>query len=253
MAPYISKKQSLRPGEGSVFSQKVPGQVRLEQLGPELGVYTSPAHRITTDGLLLSEFAAPRREERACDLGSGCGIVAARWFLSPQSAPVRVDAVELQPEGVALMARAVAEGWLPAGRFFPVAADLRQLSLPAGAYGLVVCNPPYFPVGMGRDTASPTRQLARQEAACTLEEVCRAAARLLKTGGRFCLCLPPRRLAEALALLEGAGISPKRLQLVQHRPGRAPFLVLLEGRRGGRPGLEVLSTRMLAGEKEGNG
>ena len=86
-----------------------------------------------------------------------------------------------------------------------------------------------------------------------LEEVCRAAARLLKTGGRFCLCLPPRRLAEALALLEGAGISPKRLQLVQHRPGRAPFLVLLEGRRGGRPGLEVLPTRMLAGEKEGNG
>ena len=222
---------------------------KLEPLGPGLGLFISREHRFGADALLLSDFAAPRPRDRACDLCSGCGIVAARWFLHPDTAPVRVEAVELQPAAVTLMERSVGEGGLPAGRFFPVLADLRALELPAGAYDLVTCNPPYFPEGAGRPAQQPGRRLARQEGGCTLQEVCRAAARLLRQRGRFCLCLPPRRLAEGLAALEEAGLTPKRLQLAQHRVDSAPFLALLEGRRGARPSLTVLPTQVLTGER----
>ena len=35
------------------------------------------------------------------------------------------------------------------------------------------------------------------------------------------------------------GLEPKRLRLVQYRAGYAPNLVLIEGRRGGKPGLDI--------------
>ena len=41
------------------------------------------------------------------------------------------------------------------------------------------------------------------------------------------------------------GLEPKRLRMVQQRPDTAPWLFLLEGRRGGRPGLRVLPTLYL--------
>ena len=79
-------------------------------------LYVSGTHKVGTDALLLSEFAAPRTGEWACDLGSGCGTVAARWFCGGQPAPARAYAVELQADAVRLMERSVAHGGLPAGR-----------------------------------------------------------------------------------------------------------------------------------------
>ena len=49
----------------------------------------------------------------------------------------------------------------------------------------------------------------------------------------------PERLSELFCALTAAGIEPKRLRLVCPRPASAPSLVLVEGRRGGRPGLTV--------------
>ena len=72
-------------------------------------------------------------------------------------------------------------------------------------------------------------------------------ARLLRSGGRFCLCQRPQRLAEVFAALRGAGLEPKRLRLVQHDAVGAPGLVLLECRRGGKPGLRAEPTLLLYG------
>ena len=47
------------------------------------------------------------------------------------------------------------------------------------------------------------------------------------------------------------GLEPKRLRLVQQRPEKAPFLFLLEARRGGKPGLTVEPTLFIEGEQEG--
>lgn len=78
------------------------------------------------------------------------------------------------------------------------------------------------------------------EHACTLEELCAAAGRLLKNGGRFALVHRPERLADLLAALRACGVEPKRLQMVQHGPQTPPSACLVEGVRQGRPGLKVL-------------
>ena len=55
-----------------------------------------------------------------------------------------------------------------------------------------------------------------------------------------------RRLAEALALFPRFDLEPKLLRLVQQRRDKAPYLFLLECRRGGRPGgLEAAPTLLL--------
>ena len=43
------------------------------------------------------------------------------------------------------------------------------------------------------------------------------------------------------------GLEPKRLRLVCHRADSAPSLVLVEGRRGGKPGLNLLPSLILRG------
>ena len=65
------------------------------------------------------------------------------------------------------------------------------------------------------------------EERCTLEQLCAAAARSLKNGGRFALVHRADRLTDLLCALRGAGLEPKRMQLVQHREGKAPSAVLL--------------------------
>ena len=126
-------------------------------------------------------------------------------------------------------------------RLRTVTGDLRKIRslLPAGSFDLVVCNPPYYPPGSGKvPSAAPLRN-ARSEHGCTLEEVCAAAAYLLRWSGSFCLVHKPERLTDVLCALRSASIEPKRLRMVSCRDGQAPSLVLLEGRRGGRPGIRI--------------
>ena len=80
---------------------------------------------------------------------------------------------------------------------------------------------------------------ARSETGCTLEDICTAAAWLLRWGGSFCLVHKPERLADLCCALRARGLEPKRLRLVCRRAGDAPSLLLLEARRGGRPGLDI--------------
>ena len=44
------------------------------------------------------------------------------------------------------------------------------------------------------------------------------------------------------------GLEPKKLRLVQQRQNSAPMLFLLEARRGGKPGLQILPTLLVEDE-----
>ena len=70
-------------------------------------VYCTPAHRFGSDALLLARFCEPKRSQTAADLCSGCGIVALEWHDRGHRGPCA--ALELQPEGSALLADAVTE------------------------------------------------------------------------------------------------------------------------------------------------
>ena len=212
-------------------------EVRREALSPTVFAWVSPEHRFGSDAFLLAHFARARRRDTVCDLCSGCGIVP--LLLARQDPPQRIYAVEIQPEAAALIERGAAESGLD-GRIVPVCADLRRLETPgAESCDLVTCNPPYRPAGSGALSGSEAARIARHEVLCTLEDVCRSAARLLKTGGRFCLCQRPQRLGDVICALRAARLEPKRLRFAAKTPQDPPWLCLIEGRKGGRPGLSV--------------
>ena len=109
-------------------------------------VLTAPGAMFGTDALLLGRFAQPRRDERALDLCSGCGIVALLWHDAGHRGPC--TALEFDPAASALCGQAAAENG--AEHITPVCADLRQFCTAGpeqGQYDFAACNPPYFAAG----------------------------------------------------------------------------------------------------------
>ena len=199
-----------------------------------------------TDSFLLGSFPRLKPGLRVCDLGSGTGLLG--LLLLQRQRELSVTGVELLPEAVRLAEQAAARNGLTDRLIFRQ-GDLRDIRglLPAGGFDLVVCNPPYYPAGSGRLPETEALRAARSETGCTLEDVCAAAAWLLRWGVSFCLVHKPERLADLCCALRAQGLEPKRLRLVCHGPASSPSLVLAEGRRGGKPGLRLEPPLVLHG------
>jgi tRNA1(Val) A37 N6-methylase TrmN6 len=159
---------------------------------------------------------------------------------------MRVDGVELQGDVADMAARSVALNALQ-DRVCIHCLDMREAwrKLGAGRYSLAVCNPPYGRSGAALESQCEAVRLARHEGDLSPLAVARAAAMLLKNGGRFCAIYPAPRAYELMRGMEEAGIAPKRLRTVHGVTGRAPKFVLLEGVKQGGPGLHWLPPLVL--------
>lgn len=197
------------------------------------------AFPLGTDSVLLADFAQTRGIKRGCELCCGSGAIS--LMLLWQAEGLHMDCVELLPEAAEAARNNFKQNMLHE-RGFVINGDIREIRslLPVGSMELVVCNPPYFAEGSGKLPTDPERSLARSELGCSITEVCNAAGWLLKTGGSFCLVFRPERLSELFHALTASGLEPKRLQTVSHTPERAPSLVLVEAKRGAKPGLKFM-------------
>lgn len=198
---------------------------------------------LTQDSVLLADFAAPQLRGCGLDLGIGQGFLAALTLL--RAPKVTLEGLELIPEAAALAQRNLRR----AGFSVPVTVgDLRALpGFMNGRYDFCLCNPPYFEAARGRISSGALGQ-ARSDAGASIQEVCFAANRLLKTGGRFYLCFPAARLAALFFALEQMRFAPKRLRAVQETAAAPAKLVLLEARKQGGEGLTLLPPLLLREE-----
>lgn len=221
----------------------LPIDARREPLGKNAFVYVTPRHSFNTDTLLLAHFSMPKPRERCADLGTGCGAIPLWWVSRGAKGPIQ--ALELQEEACRLAETSVKENGF-SSLISVQQGDLRQPK-ENGLRDLdvIACNPPYQAAGTGVMSETVSDQTARHETTCTLEDVARTAKAALRWGGRLCLCHRPHRLTDAISILRAFSLEPKRLQLVQQRGGKEPFLFLLEGRRGGKPGIRLLPTLIL--------
>lgn len=181
------------------------------------------------DTLALGKFATVKNRWRVCDLGTGSGALL--MLMARRAEGLSLTGVERSPLAAQTARENLARNHL-AGEI--LTADLRNAPLPAGHFDLVISNPPYFSLGSGTSGGS-----ARSEEHCTLTELCAAAGRLTKNGGRFALCHRPERLSEVMCAMQNHHLEPKRLTLVSHSPAHPPSLILVEGRKQARPGLSI--------------
>ncbi len=193
--------------------------------------------RLSTDSVLLHSFAAPIRAKKILDIGCGAGVLTV--LLSHSRPEANVAGIDIQHDS-ALLSRCnlQANGFEPEAILEGDIRNFREL-YQAGFFDLVISNPPYFPVDSGYNAPLDSRAIARDERCLTLDQLCAAAKYLCRWGGAFALVHRPERLSEIFCTLTKHGLEPKRLRMVQYKAGHAPNLVLIEARRGGKPGLNI--------------
>ena len=211
--------------------------LRYEKLSGSLKICVSADHGFGTDAFLLTHFSGYKRNDTACDMGTGCGIIP--MIMQRKDPPKITYALDIQEKAITQLKMTLSENKIDT--IIPVQADLKELweGAPLGQLSLVTCNPPYKAPNAGMQSLSEAQKIARHEILCDINDVCRAASRLLKFGGRFCLCNRPERLSDVITAMKNNDIEPKRLRLVSKNPDTAPWLFLIEGKKGSKPFMTV--------------
>lgn len=218
-------------------------------LGGGVIIYSTEEYRYGTDAVILSAFAGVKNRDTVCDLGCGGGIIP--MILGRNKQGKKIYAVDIQTAACELTLKAAEENGFH--HISVVNADFKDIdflkkTVPLSAMDVVICNPPYKRSGAGITNPNDARYIARHEAECTLDDVCNAAKRLLRSGGRLCMCHRPERLADIFAAMRENKIEPKCLRTVHQRRGLEPWLILVEGRRDGNSGMKIMPPLYIEGD-----
>ncbi|MEA5003302.1 MAG: tRNA1(Val) (adenine(37)-N6)-methyltransferase [Christensenella sp.] len=191
-----------------------------------------------TDAVLLADFASPKKGARIADLGTGTGILP--LLLYGRQRDITVDAIEIQ-EKLAVNAQRSVElnGLCEYIRI--VQGDIRDAYRLLGSeYDMVVVNPPYDKATAAIPSMDESHQTARFETKITWEEICKAAQKLLRSGGKFCMIHRVSRLVELFETLRSCRLEPKEMRLIHSSLKSEPACVLISATKDGRPALKVL-------------
>ena len=200
-------------------------------------------YRFTSDSVLLSRFAKWKKGDAVADFCAGSGIVGFHFYaLNKDKDPdMPVTLFEMQSPLCALAEKTAAYNGFE--NFSIVNGKLQDLDKAFGEkFSLILCNPPYERAGTGFDNDDYDKAVCRKEITLTLKEIARAASFALKFGGRICMLHRADRLAEVCYTLHEERIEVKKIQVVGGRAAAKPYLVMVEGVKGGKPSCEILET-----------
>ncbi len=210
---------------------------KFEYLQKGIEICISEDHKFGTDAFLLADFTAPRMKDKVCDLGTGCGIIP--LLLKIKFSPKEVFGVDIQDNAILQFEKTIEKNKLEG--IFPIKADLKKLwdGCDYGSFDVVCCNPPYFRKDAGFKSENESQKIARHEILCDINDVCNAAKKMLKFGGRLCICNRPERLADVISAMKNNNIEPKSLRFISKNEKSSPWLFLIEGKLGGKPFLSI--------------
>lgn len=209
----------------------------MEKLTDDIYVCASNNHRFGTDAFLLTYFSNYRMKDKVCDLGTGCGIIP--MIMQKKNPPVITYAVDIQKNAIEQLEIGIKASKVK--NIVPINADLKVLweNAPLGQIDLVICNPPYKASNAGIESSIDSQKIARHEILCNIDDVCRSASKLLKFGGRLCMCNRPERLCDVITAMKSNNIEPKRIRFISNNPEQSPWLFLIEGKKGSKPFLRI--------------
>ena len=194
---------------------------------------------LSTDSMVLAHFAALPRNAHVLDLGSGCGTLG--LMLCAKDPGCTVTGVELEESAHRAALENIHRNALEP-RLHSICADLRQVPglFAPGNFSCCISNPPYISGGPASSLTT-----ARREDCCSLADLMHSAAWALKYGGDFFLVHRPERLAEIIARGAEKKLEAKRLLLLRHKADGPIVLILLQFRKGGKPGLKIEEQALL--------
>ena len=199
-------------------------------------------YRFTSDSVLLSRFAKAKNGEKIADFCAGSGIVAFHFYaLNKDKKNLQFTLFELQEELSALSKKTAQYNGFDNFSF----EQGRLQDLPKKyneSFSLVLCNPPYERANDGFENSEYKKAICRKEITITLSDIAKVAAQALKFGGRLCMLHRADRVAEVCYTLKKYNIEVKKMQFVGGRDELKPYLVMVEGVKGGKPSVDILPT-----------
>ncbi len=190
------------------------------------------------DAVLLSGFAHVKRGEKVLDMGTGTGIIP--LLLSAKTQGEHFTALEIQKEIAEMAARSVAMNHLE-DKIEIVNGDIKEASRIFGgaSFDVVTTNPPYMNDAHGLKNPTEVKAISRHEVLCTLEDVVREGAKVLKSGGRMYMVHRPHRLIEIITAMKQYKMEPKRMCMVHPFKDKEANMVLIEAVKGGGSWLKM--------------
>lgn len=216
---------------------------RIEELGLNglKIIQDDEKYCFTSDAVLLTRFARVKKGDTVADFCSGSGIVGLHLYALNADKIAAVSLFEKQTPLYNLSVKSIKLNGLES--VFS-AYNTRIQDIEKGFFGkfsLIVCNPPYMPVGTGEMQENTEIALCRRELDLTLKELLSAVSKNLKFGGRVALVHRAERLADIITGMRNNNIEPKRLQFVAGEK-KEPYLLMIEGVKGGKSGIKILNT-----------
>ena len=186
------------------------------------------------DAILLSDFAKDmKKSELVVDLCTGTGVIPI--LLAGKTEAKKIIGVEIQEECADMAKRSVTLNNLE-NRVEIINIDLKLLKnvIPSATVDVVTVNPPYMKKGTGVINEKNAIIISKHEVSCTLEDVIKEAARLLKFNGEFYMIHKSERIADVFCTMRKYKIEPKRVRFVYPQVDKPSNLVLVEGTRSGK-------------------
>ena len=225
---------TINPMEGLLENERIDD---LQRNGLKI-IQKTDGFCFGMDAVLLSGFAYVKRGEKVLDMGTGTGIIP--LLLSAKTQGEHFTALEIQKEIAEMAARSVAMNHLE-DKIEIVNGDIKEASRIFGgaSFDVVTTNPPYMNDAHGLKNPTEVKAISRHEVLCTLDDVVREGAKVLKSGGRMYMVHRPHRLIEIITAMKQYKLEPKRMCMVHPFKDKEANMVLIEAVKGGGSWLKM--------------
>ena len=192
------------------------------------------------DSVLLPNFInIGKTTEKILDIGTGNAPIP--LILSTKTnAPI--TAVEIQEQVYNLAKKSVLENHLEK-QIEVLCADMNDLyqNLESDSFDVITCNPPFFKIQQDSNFSdSDYKTIARHEVKLNLEQLLKISRKLLKNNGILGIVHRPDRLVDILVEMRKNNIEPKKIRYVYPRVNQEANILLIEGKKNGKPGIKIL-------------
>lgn len=201
-------------------------------------VQNTEMFNFSLDSVLLPNFITINKNfNKILDIGTGNAVIP--LILSTKTS-AKITGVEIQKEVFELGLKSIKIN-KKEDQIEIINDDIKELykKIETETYDVITCNPPFFK--NGEFNKNDYKSLARHEISLNIEDIILISKKLLKNNGVLGIVHRPERLVEILLLMKNNNIEPKKIRFVYPKRNSEANILLIEGRKNGKPGLKILS------------
>ena len=190
------------------------------------------------DSVLLANFVKVNNKMQIIDFCTGNAPIP--LFLSTKTKS-NIIGVELQEKIYDLAKKSVDINNLNS-QITILNKDVNDISniYKTDSFDLITCNPPYFKMSeQSNVNNNEIKAIARHEISLCLDDIFKCARKILKNNGKIAMVHRTDRLIDIISSMKQNNIEPKRLKIIYPFENSKSNLVLIEGVKNGKPGLEI--------------